>query len=129
VLLTDGVNTAGVLDPLKAARIAADSGVRIHTVAFGGEGGLSLFGFRLPMSTGEDPIDEGMLRAIASTTGGRSFRARDTRELAGIYAEIDRLEPIARPGRAVRPRIERYVWPLGAAFVLALLAALRSRRA
>jgi len=130
VLLTDGVNTAGVLDPLKAARIAADSGVRIHTVAFGGEGGLSLFGFRLPMSTGEDPIDEGMLRAIASATGGRSFRARDTRELAGIYAEIDRLEPIPQPGRAVRPRIERYAWPLAASLALALLAALawRSRR-
>ncbi|GGZ52354.1 hypothetical protein GCM10008101_01770 [Lysobacter xinjiangensis] len=128
VLLTDGVNTAGVLDPRKAARIAADSGVRIHTVAFGGEGGLSLFGFRLPMTAGDDPIDEATLRAIAASTGGRSFRARDTRELAGIYAEIDRLEPIPQPGRAVRPRIERYAWPLAASFVLALLAVLAWRR-
>jgi Ca-activated chloride channel family protein len=128
VLLTDGVNTAGILDPRKAAGIAANAGVRIHTVAFGGEGGMSLFGFRLP-AAGGDEIDEASLRAIADTTGGRFFRARDTRELAGIYAEIDRLEPIARPGRAVRPRIERYMWPLGAAFVLAMLAALRWRRA
>ncbi|GAB6195570.1 vWA domain-containing protein [Lysobacter xanthus] len=127
VLLTDGVNTAGVLDPLKAARIAAGAGVRIHTVAFGGEGGLSLFGFRLPAPGGGDEIDESALRAIASTTGGRFFRARDAAELAGIYAEIDRLEPIARPGRAVRPRIERYAWPLGAALLLALLAAWRGR--
>jgi Ca-activated chloride channel family protein len=128
VLLTDGVNTAGLLDPRKAARIAADSGVRIHTVAFGGDGAVSLFGFRLP-SGGGDEIDESTLRAIADVTGGRSFRARDTSELAGIYAEIDRLEPIARPGRAVRPRIERYMWPLGAALLLALFVALRGRHA
>lgn len=128
VLLTDGVNTAGVLDPLKAARIAAGAGVRIHTVAFGGEGGLSLFGFRLPAPGGGDEIDESTLRGIAQATGGRFFRGRDTRELAGIYAEIDRLEPIARPGRAVRPRVERYAWPLGAALLLALLAAWRGRR-
>ena len=128
VLLTDGVNTAGLLEPRKAAEIAANAGVRIHTVAFGGDGTVSLFGFRLPMGGG-DEIDEAMLRAIAASTGGRFFRARDTAELAGIYAEIDRLEPIARPGRAVRPRIERYAWPLAGALVLALLAALRSRRA
>ncbi|WP_343195082.1 VWA domain-containing protein [Lysobacter sp. TY2-98] len=128
VLLTDGVNTAGMLDPRKAARIAADAGVRIHTVAFGGEGGLSLFGFRIPAPGGDDEIDEAALRDIAGTTGGRFFRARDTRQLAGIYAEIDRLEPIAQPGRAVRPHIERYMWPLAAAFVFALLAALQWRR-
>ncbi|WP_425480150.1 vWA domain-containing protein [Cognatilysobacter segetis] len=128
VLLTDGVNTAGLLDPRKAAGIAANAGVRIHTVAFGGDGSMSLFGFRLP-SGGGDEIDETTLRAIATGTGGRFFRARDAAELAGIYAEIDRLEPITRPGRAVRPRIERYPWPLGAALVLALLAAVRSRRA
>lgn len=129
VLLTDGVNTAGVLDPRKAARIAAGARVRIHTIAFGGEGGMSLFGLRVPLPGGGDEIDEAGLRDIAGTTGGRFFRARDTEELAGIYAEIDRLEPIARPGRAVRPRIERYAWPLAGALLLAVLAALRTRRA
>ncbi|GAB1594359.1 vWA domain-containing protein [Lysobacter claricitrinus] len=128
VLLTDGVNTAGVLDPRKAARIAADTGVRVHTVAFGGEGGMSLFGFHIPSPGGGDEIDESTLREIAGTTGGRFFRARDTSELAGIYAEIDRLEPIAQPGRAVRPHIERYMWPLAAAFAFALLAALQWKR-
>ena len=128
VLLTDGVNTAGVLDPRKAARIAADAGVRIHTVAFGGDGAVSLFGFRVAVPGADDEIDETTLRAIATSTGGRFFRARDTDELAGIYADIDRLEPIARPGRAVRPRIERYAWPLGAALVLGVLAALQWRR-
>lgn len=126
VLLTDGVNTAGVLDPRKAARIAADEGVRIHTIAFGGDGTMSIFGLRVPMP-GDDGMDEATLRDVAATTGGRFFRARDTDELAGIYAEIDRLEPIARPGRAVRPRIERYAWPLGGALVLGLLVAWRRR--
>lgn len=128
VLLTDGVNTAGVLDPDKAAEIARDEGVRIHTVAFGGEGeALSVFGFRLP--SGGSEIDEEALARIAAMTGGRSFRARDTDALAGIYGEIDRIEPVEAPGEALRPRIERYPWPLGLALACVLLAAgLASRR-
>ena len=130
VVLTDGVNTAGVLEPQKAAQIARDANVRIHAIAFGGEGGgaLSLFGFQLPM--GGDEVDEAGLQRIAELTGGRFFRARDAAELAGIYAEIDTLEPVARQGRAVRPVIERYPWPLGAALSVGLLGlVLRSRRA
>lgn len=122
ILLTDGVNTAGALTPEKATELAVAANVRVHTIAFGGDGGgLSVFGFRLPISGGED-IDEASLQRIATQTGGRFFRARDTESLAGIYAEIDRLEPIQRPGQAVRPRIERYPWPLAAAFACGLLA-------
>ncbi len=128
VLLTDGVNTAGVLDPQKATQLAASEHVRVHTVAFGGEGGLSLFGFQLPMPGGNEEIDEAGLRRIAQGTGGRFFRARDTSSLADIYAEIDRLEPVQRPGQAVRPRIERYAWPLAAAVLLGLFALLPGRR-
>jgi Ca-activated chloride channel family protein len=121
VLLTDGVNTAGILDPVKAAEIAGDAGVRIHTIAFGGEGeGASVFGFRLP--SGGSEIDEATLARIADMTGGRSFRAADTESLAGIYAEIERLEPIEHPGEALRPRLERYPWPLAAALCCGLLA-------
>src|SRR5690606_9347722 len=83
-----------VLVLLKAAELAADAGVRVHTIAFGGEGSMSLFGFQLPMPGAGDEIDETTLRRIAEATGGRFFRARDTAELAGIYAEIDRLEPV-----------------------------------
>jgi Ca-activated chloride channel family protein len=122
ILLTDGVNTAGLLEPLKAAELARDAGVRVHTIAFGGDGSMSLFGFQLPMPGRGDDVDEATLRKVAETTGGRFFRGRDTAELAGIYAEIDRLEPVERAGLAVRPKIERYAWPLGAAFVLGLLA-------
>lgn len=122
ILLTDGVNTAGVLEPKKAAELARDEGVRVHSIAFGGDGSLSLFGFQLPMPGPGDEIDEDTLRMVATLTGGRFFRARDTAGLAGIYTEIDRLEPVERPGKAVRPKLERYAWPLAAAFVLALLA-------
>lgn len=129
ILLTDGVNTAGVLTPDKAADLAKSEGVRVHTVAFGGDGGsLSVFGFRLPMPGGGEDIDEAGLQRIAEHTGGRFFRARDTASLAGIYAEIDRLEPVQRPGQMVRPRIERYWWPLLAALACALLAFARPWR-
>ena len=129
VLLTDGVNTAGVLDPRKAAELARDAGVRIHTIGFGTESGaLSLFGFSLP-GPGGDGIDEDTLAYIAETTGGRYFRARDTASLAGIYAELDRIEPVERPGQPVRPRIERYPLPLGAALAVALLGFALPRRA
>jgi Ca-activated chloride channel family protein len=127
ILLTDGVNTAGVLDPAKSAELARDAKVRVHTIAFGGEGGVSLFGFRLP-GGGDAEIDESGLQHIAQVTGGRFFRARDTESLAGIYAEIDRLEPIRRPGQAVRPRIERYPLPLAIALGLAALGAVPLRR-
>ena len=129
VLLTDGVNTAGLLDPLKAAELARDNGVRIHAIAFGGTGGgISVFGLPIQLPGGGDDIDEATLKRIAAITGGKAFRARDTDELAGIYAEIDRLEPVARPGQAVRPRIERYPWPLAAALACGLLALVVPRR-
>mgnify|MGYP003295959405 CR=1 FL=1 len=129
ILLTDGVSNAGVLDPMKAAQVARDEGVRIHTIGFGGEGeSLSVFGIPLHVPGGGDDTDMSTLQRIATTTGGKAFRARDTEELAGIYAEIDRLEPVKRPGQSVRPRIERYPWPLSAALALGLLAFALPRR-
>ena len=126
VVLTDGVNTAGVLEPLKAAELASAQGVRVHTIAFGGSGGLNFFGIQLPAQ--DDPIDEDTLKSVASQTGGRFFRARDTAELVGIYAELDRLEPIEMAGASIRPRIERYAWPLFAALLMAGLVSLWPRR-
>lgn len=128
ILLTDGVNNAGMLEPLKAAELARDAGVRVYTIAFGGDGAMSVFGFRLPTPAADDEMDEPTLTRIAESTGGRFFRARDTSQLAGIYAEIDRLEPIQQPGQAVRPRLERYQWPLGAALGLGLLVFVFPRR-
>jgi Ca-activated chloride channel family protein len=120
ILLTDGVNTAGAITPDKAAQLAQATGVRVHTIGFGGEGeATSFFGMSLPNRA---QIDEATLTRIAEQTGGRYFRARDTRELAGIYAELDRIEPAPRPGEVQRPRIERYALPLALACAIGLLA-------
>src|SRR5690606_14840452 len=86
-------------DPLKAAELARDARVRIHAIAFGGNGGsLSVFGLPVPLPGGGDEIDEATLARIAGMTGGKAFRARDTEDLAGIYAEIDRIAPRRAPG-------------------------------
>ncbi|WP_246429025.1 vWA domain-containing protein [Pseudoxanthomonas broegbernensis] len=123
VLLTDGVNTAGVLDPVKAAELARAEGVRVHAIAFGGgAANPTLFGIQVPLAQSGEDVDEDTLRQVAQTTGGRFFHARDTEELAGIYAELDRLEPVSVAAEPVRPRVERYAWPLAAALVLALAA-------
>ena len=66
---------------------------------------------------------------LAEFTGGRAYVARDVDQLVGIYAEIDRLEPVQRPGQRLRPRIERYAWPLSASLLLALLVLWQRRGA
>lgn len=119
ILLTDGVNTAGTLDPDRAAQLAESGQVRVHTIGFGGSGEQSFMGISMQ---GPPQIDESTLKRVAERTGGRYFRARDTQELAGIYAELDRIEPTALPGEIVQPRIERYAWPLGLALLFAALA-------
>ncbi len=127
ILLTDGANNAGVLQPAQAAELAAANQVRVYTVAFGADVQRGPFGMMLPAAD----MDEGTLRAIAEQTGGRFFRARDTAELAGIYAEMDRLEQTELSSEPVRPRRELYPWPAAAALVLAmasLLAAARGAR-
>jgi Ca-activated chloride channel family protein len=120
ILLTDGVNTAGQLAPLKAAELAVAEQVKVYTVAIGSDGGqMRVFG--LPIATPGAEIDEETLTRIADMTGGRFFRARDTAELAGIYAELDRLEPAEQEGELLRPRAELFRWPLVLAALLALM--------
>lgn len=116
ILLTDGSNTAGSVDPLKATQLAAESGVRIYTIGVGGER-RGLFG-------GGTELDEPALRAIADATGGRYFRARDVRGLADIYALLDELEPVEGGEKSFRPRSELYMWPLASALLLGLLLVL-----
>ncbi|MEO7478172.1 MAG: VWA domain-containing protein, partial [Lysobacteraceae bacterium] len=90
-------------------------------IGFGGDGQVDpLLGFALP-SQG-DGVDEDTLRKIAQETGGQYFRARDTESLAGIYAELDRIEPSIRAGRIERPRTELYPWPLAAALLFGVLS-------
>lgn len=115
VLLTDGVNTAGELEPDKAAELAATLGIRIHTIGFGG-GTRALGGF---FQIQQAQIDERQLQHIAEQTGGRYFRARDTDELEAIYRLLDDIEPVEVDALSVRPQDELFLWPLAAAGLLA----------
>ncbi len=96
ILLTDGVNNAGEIDPLTAATIAKTMGVKIYTIGVGKPGNAMypvddpIFGKRYVYLPNE--IDEETLRKIAEKTGGKYFRARSKEELEEIYNEIDQLE-------------------------------------
>ena len=126
IVLTDGVNTAGAVDPRKAAELAAHDKVRVYTIAFGGDGGRGLFGLRTGSGSN---LDEDMLRHLAQTTGGQFFRARNSDELAGIYARIEALEPVDVTAKPQRERIERYPpWVAGGLLILLLAMWLRRRQ-
>ncbi len=97
ILLTDGENTAGEIDPVQAAELAATMGIKIYTIGVGTKG-------RAPFPVRRSAsgqiivqyefvnIDEKTLRAISDATGGQYFRATDTSSLESIYEEIDQLE-------------------------------------
>jgi Ca-activated chloride channel family protein len=125
ILLTDGVNNAGQIDPLTAARTAQALGVRVYTIGVGttGEAPYLLddprFGRRYVRVVVR--IDEEVLREISSRTGGRYFRATDPEALSQVYAAIDRLERSPLSGRRPVARIDRYAWVL--AFALGLVVA------
>ena len=123
ILLTDGSNTAGNIDPLKAADIAAAEGVRIYTIGVGADEQIvqGLFGARRVANT---EIDESTLKAIAQKTGGRYFRARDTTGLAKIYQLLDQLEAVSRDEQVFRPVHELYRWPLASALLISVVFAL-----
>jgi len=124
VLLTDGVNTSGELDPLQAVALAEADQVRIYTIGIGADALRinSLFGSRVVNPSAD--LDEAMLTRMAERTGGRYFRARDSEELAEVYRSIDRLEPAADTQQSLRPVDELYWLPLAAALGVATLAML-----
>ena len=123
VLLTDGVNDAGELDPRKAIDLAVAEKVKIYTIGIGAESMRVEGFFGSQMVNPSADLDEKMLTTMADRTGGRFFRARNTAELAQIYADIDRLEPSDDAKQQFRPVDEVFYWPLSAALLLALLAA------
>lgn len=122
VLLTDGDNTAGHLEPLKAAQLAAREKIRIYTIGIGAEERI-VQGFFGRQRVANTELDERSLTAIADATGGRYFRARDTAALQQIYDLIDRIEPVSEDQQTFRPVSELYRWPLGTALLLTLLMA------
>jgi len=95
ILLTDGVNNRGEVSPQMAAEIARTYGVRVYTVGVGKEG-LAPYPVVTPWGVEvqqvQVEIDEKLLSEIATSTGGRYFRATDNTKLAEIYAEINKME-------------------------------------
>lgn len=125
ILLTDGVNNRGTIDPRTAANAAAALGIRMYTIGVGSEGmapvpvGRGVFGLRYENRPVE--IDDALLEYVAQVSGGRYFRARDGMALQRIYEQIDQLErsPI-QAKRYVRYQ-ELFRWPLAIAIGALLL--------
>lgn len=119
IVVTDGVNNRGNIDPLSAAKAAAVYGIRIYGIGVGTEGvapvpvGRDVFGLRFENQKVE--IDEVLLRQIAALSGGRYFRARDGAALGQIYAQIDRLERAPVQSRSYVNYTELFRWALGLA--------------
>ncbi len=95
ILLTDGINNAGEVNPISAAQIAKTFGIRIYTIGVGTRGEAPYpvqtpFGLKYQMVPVE--IDEAVLKEIASTTNGQYFRATNNKALSQIYSEIDKME-------------------------------------
>ncbi|HYT72006.1 MAG TPA: VWA domain-containing protein [Gemmatimonadales bacterium] len=116
VLLTDGVNNRGTVDPRTAAQAAAAFGIRIYVIGVGTRGeapvptGQGLDGLRYQMMPVE--IDEPLMTEIARMTGGRYFRATDTESLRHVFEEINRLEKTTVEQVVFRRFEEAYRVPL-----------------
>ena len=119
ILLSDGANTAGEVQPLQAAELAVKEKLKIYTIGVGADEMVirDFFGSRR-VNPSQD-LDEKTMTAIAEKTGGRYFRARDTEELNKIYDMLNELEPVEKDKRYFRPRAELFPWPLGVALILA----------
>ncbi|MGO4675188.1 VWA domain-containing protein [Bosea sp. 2YAB26] len=110
IALTDGNDTASKVPPVEAAGVARDRGIVIHTVAVGD-----------PTAAGEDKLDEGALKEVASTTKGGFFRALDRSQLAEIYQRLDEIETRKIDTVSFRPKRDIYWMPLAAGLSLSLL--------
>lgn len=133
ILVTDGVNNSGSIEPAVAAQLAAASGIKVYTIGVGSEGPVPLPIKRQNPFTGDietvythirGELDEEVLASIASTTGGEFFRATDARALAQVLARIDALEK-SRLSSPKREQVEElYPTPLVTGLALLVLALL-----
>jgi Ca-activated chloride channel family protein len=98
ILLTDGVNNTGFIDPKIASELAVEYGIKTYTIGLG-TNGMALSPVAIDQRTGQFQyariqveIDEALLKDIANVTGGKYFRATDNKKLEEIYHEINKLE-------------------------------------
>ncbi|HYV91816.1 MAG TPA: VWA domain-containing protein [Chitinophagales bacterium] len=122
ILMTDGVNNQGLIDPLTACDIAMQYNVRVYTIGIGTNGSAMTPVGIAPNGDWvydyvEVQIDEGLLKDIAKKTGGQYFRATDNKRLSEIYAQIDKLEKTKIEMSAFERKTEKF-------YVFAFLAAL-----
>ncbi|QEZ48570.1 vWA domain-containing protein [Cupriavidus oxalaticus] len=110
IVLTDGNDTASKMPPERAADIAKQRHVIVHTIGIGD-----------PAAEGEQRVDLGVLQRIAAQTGGRYFFGADQAGLESIYATLDRITPHNHKTLSWRPRRELFMWPLGAAVSVVLV--------
>lgn len=121
ILLSDGSNNSGVMDPIEAAKIAKKYHTTIYTIGVGaGEMVVRNFFGSQRVNTAKD-LDEKTLTAIAKMTGGRYFRARDAKDLANIYDTINQLQPVEKASQTWRPQTEWFGLPLTIALVLSVI--------
>lgn len=124
ILLTDGRNNRGEIDPITAAQAAQALGIRVYTIGAGARGMARVpvtdrFGGRRYVTTRVD-VDEPVLRETAETTGGRYYRATDRESLEAIWAEIDELETTEILVDNFTSYGERFPVPLTAGLILLL---------
>lgn len=124
ILMTDGRNNSGEIDPITAAKAAASLGIKIYTIGIGIRGQSVI-----PVDTAwgkqlmpiEEDIDEPALEEIAQATGGRYYRATSTKEFDQIYSEIDHLEKTELKGPAPQEYKDLYLgWLLLGATLLSV---------
>lgn len=113
ILLTDGTNNTGDIAPISAAQIAQSYGIRVYTIGVGTRGiaevpMLDQFG-NIHYTEAEVVIDETTLQQIASTTGGKYFRATNVSSLKQIYSEIDKMEKTKLKTENYSRRYEQYI--------------------
>jgi Ca-activated chloride channel family protein len=124
ILLTDGVNNAGEVDPISAAQIAKTFNIRVYTIGVGTRGEAPYpvqtpFGTRYQMVPVE--IDENIMKEIAKLTDGEYFRATDNKKLKEIYETIDKLEKTKVEITSYKNAKELYYSWLGGGIFLLLL--------
>jgi Ca-activated chloride channel family protein len=123
ILLTDGMNNRGEIAPVTAAEIAKTYGVRVYTVGVGTLG-MAPYPFRtafgIQYQNVKVEIDEGVLKEIASMTGGKYFRATNNQKLKEIYQEIDKLEKSRIDVKEISTKTEEYQRYLWLALILLL---------
>ena len=118
ILLTDGVSNSGVLPPVKAALLAQSENIKVYTIGLGAEVSTdTMDGLFFNMNATAD-LDEDTLKEVAKMTGGRYFRATDSKSLQNIYKIINQMVAVSQDEATIRPQHDYYPWPLSIAVFL-----------